>query len=116
MCEVKEGKIIEDAETKEPVWRSDYGLVIRSPYPIFPDRLVAIMAGAHSMGSGAACLAATRSLLIRAIREKLPSDRNFEDKRNTFWALVHGEAAEDGLLDETGVRIEEAGWYEVLDG
>jgi hypothetical protein len=71
-----------------------------------------MLAGAHSLGTGAACLAATRSALIRKLREKLPAGA-LEDKQKTFWALVKGEVNKDDfLLDENGVTIEEAGVYE----
>ena len=69
------------------------------------------MAGAHSLGTGAACLAATRSSLIQEIRSRLP-EGVLEDKKRTFWVLVKGTASErDYLLDEDGVTIEDAGAY-----
>ncbi|MBN1542909.1 hypothetical protein JW992_12250 [candidate division KSB1 bacterium] len=98
---------------KNLIWKSDYGLIIRSPNPLHSDdRLVLILAGAHSLGSGAACLAATRSSLIRKIQIALPS-RILEDKHQAFWVLVKGTASKkDSLLDEQDVRIEDAGVYD----
>jgi len=70
------------------------------------------MAGAHSLGTGAACLAAARSTLINQLREKLRT-WVLEDKRRTFWALVKGDAnPEDYLLDEEKVTIIEVGVYD----
>jgi hypothetical protein len=106
------GKLEEVGGTREDVWSEDYGLVFRGPHPAHPDRLALVMAGAHSLGTGAACLAATRSSLIQEIRTKLPPG-TLEDKTSTFWALVKGTVnRDDFLLDEDGVTIEEAGVYE----
>ena len=44
--------------------REDYGLIVRGPHPKHPRRMVTIMAGPHSLGTGAACLAATKSHLV----------------------------------------------------
>jgi hypothetical protein len=95
------------------LWTEDYGVVVRAPHPEHPDdRLLLIMAGAHSLGTGAACLAATRSPLIRQIKVALP-DGVLEDKKTAFWALVKGTASpDDYLLDVEGVSIEDAGVYE----
>lgn len=90
----------------------DYGIIVRGPHPSFPDRLITIMAGPHSLGTGAACIAATRSALIRRISELLPGSEGIVDKRGTFWVLVKGVASdEDELLDVDGVTVEEAGRY-----
>lgn len=87
----------------------DFGIVIRGPHPKHPDRLLMVLAGAHSLGTGAACIAATRSQHVRQIR-KLGID--IADRRLAFWVLVRGVASErDGLLDVDGVSIEDAGVY-----
>jgi hypothetical protein len=105
------GKIEKIGPDKADVWTQDYGIIVRGPHPQHPDRLVLIIAGAHSLGTGAACLAATRSALIKQIKEKLPEGA-LEDKTRTFWVLVKGRASgRDHLLDEDGVSIEEAGVY-----
>ncbi len=92
----------------------DHGIIVRGPHPHHPRRLVLIMAGAHSLGSGAACLAATRSPLILKIKESLQSKNvDIADKKRTFWVLVKGEANKtDGLLDVEGVSIVETGVYD----
>ncbi len=71
------------------------------------------MAGAHSLGTGAACLAATRSALIQKVRGALP-EGVLEDKGSTFWALVKGSTSREKhyLLDAENVTIEEAGVYQ----
>lgn len=105
------GKAEQLGRKKEWVWTSDYGLVLRAPHPRHPHRMVLIMAGAHSLGTGAACLAATRSALIKQIRERLAPDV-LEAKQRPFWALVKGcVSRRDFLLDEDGVSIEDVGVY-----
>lgn len=105
------GEVEELGSEKEMVWVSDYGIVMRGPHPEHPERLVLIMAGAHSLGTGAACLAATRSAIIQKVRSKLPQGA-LEDKHCTFWVLVKGTVnRNDFLLDEDGVIVEDAGVY-----
>jgi len=112
--EVMPGKL-EDVDVegeKSQIWREDYGIVLRGPHPLRPGRIVLIMAGAQSLGTGAACLAVTRSATIQRIRSKLPPGA-LEDKERTFWVLVKGIASrKDRLLDEEGVSIEDAGVYQ----
>ena len=92
-------------------WTEDYGLIVRGPHPFHDGRLVLVVAGAHSLGTGAACMAATRSDLIRQIRTALP-EGILQDKRSRFWVLVKGRVnRQDGLLDPEGVTVEEAGVY-----
>ena len=68
-----------------------------------------IMAGAHSLGTGAACLAVTRSRLIQQIRDKMPVGIDIADKSHAFWALVRGKVDEHGMISEEGVSVLEAG-------
>jgi hypothetical protein len=90
----------------------DYGLIIRAPHPKHQDRLVMIMAGPRSLGTGAACLAATRSPLIARIQERLPKGIKIADKHQAFWVLVKGSMTDKRrLLDLDGVTIEEAGIF-----
>jgi len=97
--------------TTEDVWVEDYGIIVRGPHPRYPNRLVLILAGAHSLGTGAACLAATRSFLIQKVRGKLPQG-TLEKKSSTFWVLVKGTARPpDFCLDPDDVEIMEAGVY-----
>lgn len=94
------------------IWVEDYGIIIRGPHPIHPDRLVLIMAGAHSLGTGAACIAATYSPSIKKIQNSLP-EMVLADKSKSFWVLVKGEASKkDGLLDHDSVTIVDCGVYD----
>lgn len=88
----------------------DHGIILRGPHPYFPDRLIMLMAGPHSLGTGAASLAATNSRLIARIQDKLPSGVRLGDKKRVIYALVQGRVNEvDGHLDAEGVKILEAG-------
>ncbi|MFA5414402.1 MAG: hypothetical protein WC295_02810 [Methanoregula sp.] len=94
------------------IWKEDYGIIIRAPHPLHPDRLVLIMAGAHSLGTGAACIAATYSPCIKEIQKFLP-EKVLGDKSKSFWVLVKGKASEnDGLLDQENVEIIDSGVYD----
>ena len=92
----------------------DYGIIVRGPHPEHPNRIVLIMAGMHSLGTGGACIAATRSPIIRQIQNKLPDGIDIADQSRTIWVLVRAVAGKDGLLDEEGVEICEAGVYDPL--
>lgn len=96
----------------EEIWTEDFGLIVRSPHPLHKNRMVFILAGAHSLGTGAACLAATRSELLQKLKNALP-EGILEDKGKAFWVLVKGTVSidKDFLLDPEGVSIEEAGVY-----
>lgn len=90
----------------------DYGIIVRGPHPRWPRRMVTIMAGSHTLGTGAACLAATRAERIVQIEEHLPPDVSLEDKDRNMWALIRGEADPgDGHLSIEGVRVVAAGVY-----
>jgi hypothetical protein len=100
-------------KSRELIHSEDYGIIVRGPHPHCRGRMVLIMAGAHSLGTGAACLAATRSVLIRQIKDALPGGVDFADRNRTFWVLVKGKSSEkDRLLDEAGVKVVEAGCWE----
>jgi hypothetical protein len=106
------GEFIEDKLKHSFIHTLDHGIIIRGPHPKNPNRIVLIMAGPHSLGTGAACLAATRSSLIREIQSALPKKEDLADKSKTIWVLVEGKASEkDYLLDEDGVSILRAGVY-----
>jgi hypothetical protein len=98
----------------------DHGLLVRGPHPYHPGRIVLIMSGAHSLGTGAASLAATRTPLIQEVKNKLqevktklPEEKDIANKRVTFWALVRATAStKDCLLSIEGVKVLEAGVIE----
>lgn len=107
------GEFIEDKPKDSFIHTLDHGIIIRGPHPKNPNRIVLIMAGPHSLGTGAACLAATRSSLIREIQSTLPKKEDLADKSKTIWVLVQGRASEkDNLLDPDGVSILRAGTYD----
>lgn len=92
----------------------DYGLLIRGPHPHAPGKVVMILAGPHSLGTGAACLAATDSTLISKIADKfaeLPRPYHLSDKDRAFWVLVKGAPSADRHLRPDQVTIEEVGVY-----
>jgi len=101
----------EIADPKESsVFVEDYGLVVRAPHPAHQGngRLAMTIGGAHSLGTGAAGVAATRPDKIKAIRDKLPPG-TLENKQSGFWVLVKGIAGEDYRLDPQNVHIVDAG-------
>ena len=104
-------RITVGTDEKIEVHGSDFGLLVRGPHPNYSNRLVMIIAGAHSLGTAAASLAATRTGIIEKIHAKLPNGV-MDDKSSTFWALVKGTVSpKDLMLDEAGVSVEEVGVY-----
>ncbi len=98
-------------EEKAEIWTSDYGVLLRGPHPKRQGRLAFVLAGAHSLGTAAACLTATRSSVIERLRVKLP-EGVLEDRTRTFWALVKGTTSpDDYLIREEDVEIVETGVY-----
>ena len=107
--------VVPDGGETAIIHTMDYGIIIRAPHPnpAFSNRIILIMAGPHSLGTGAACLAATHSSLIRDIQAALPNKRDLADKSKSIWALVQGRAREnDYMLDVDGVSIIRAGTFE----
>jgi hypothetical protein len=90
---------------------TDWGLVVRGPHPRHPERVVTIMAGPHSLGTGAACLAATKPQRIDEIAQRLGGVAALANTRASFWVLVKGTESEDRHLDVGGVEIVDAGVY-----
>lgn len=86
----------------------DHGLIIRIPHPGGHEgRFVMILAGGHSLGTGAACLAATRASLIKKIIERPEIEMALRQGQG-FWVLVRGAAGKDHLLSPEGVTIVDA--------
>ncbi len=88
---------------------TDYGLIIRASHPIMPGRSLLILAGPHSVGTGSACIAATKTPLIQEIKKKLGEEIELTDRNKTIWVLTKGVTDSTGHLDVSGVTIEEAG-------
>jgi hypothetical protein len=89
----------------------DYGLIVRGPKPGHPGRMLTVLAGAHSLGTGAACLAATKSDLVEKIQKQLGSKCDLSTCEQTMWALVKGVSDGDRHIDAKGVSIVDAGVY-----
>jgi|MudIll2142460700_1097286.scaffolds.fasta_scaffold10388_2 hypothetical protein len=87
----------------------DYGLIVRGNHPQAPGRTILILAGPHSVGTGSACLAATKTLLIQEIKKKLGEETELTDHKKTIWVLTKGVTDNTGHLDIAGVTIEETG-------
>jgi hypothetical protein len=110
---IVEGKTESLGQERAIVHVMDHGVIVRGPHPDHPGHLVMVLAGPHSLGTGAACLAATRSPFIQQIKAALPRGVDIADKKSTFWVLVRGEVSpRDWLLDMEGVTVVEAGVYE----
>jgi hypothetical protein len=91
--------------------REDYGLILRGPHPRHSHRTVTIMAGPHSLGTGAACLAATKSKLVREISKRLTGIIDLTTRDRTFWVLVKGKPGSEDHLDASDVEIIDVGLY-----
>ena len=87
----------------------DYGLIVRGRHPTNKNRDVLILAGPHSIGTGSACLAATKTHLIKNISKALSGKAELTDRNKTIWVLVKGISDDTGHLDVSGVTIVEAG-------
>ena len=87
----------------------DYGLILRGIHPARPKRRVLILAGPHSVGTGSACLAATKPQLLKAITEKLIGKAELTDRNIPIWVLVKGVTDDSGHLDISRVSIVDAG-------
>lgn len=82
----------------------DYGLIIRGPGR--EGRVRMVIAGPHSLGTAAACHAATTPSIIERIKQKLPTG-TFTDKTSRYWILVRGkEDPGDHLLNRDPDELE----------
>ncbi len=83
--------------------KEDYGLIIRGPG--LKGRVRMVIAGPHSLGTAAACYAATTPSIIERIKKELPSG-TLADKTSRFWVLVKGqEDPDDHLLNRNEDRL-----------
>ena len=85
--QVKEEPFRHEANHSDELPRFDYALFMRGPHPDHQGRRICVMAGTRSLGSGAACLVATRPELLRKLAAMLPP-KTLEDHKRTIWALV----------------------------
>jgi hypothetical protein len=89
----------------------DYGLIVRGAHPDHRNRMVVILGGPHSLGTGAACLAATRTQLVREIRERLQAGAHpveMDMQNQPFWVLVKGVVAPRQHLGPECIEIVDA--------
>lgn len=97
----------------------DYGIIIRGPHPIFPDKMIVILAGRSSLGTEAACRAFTDPTVIEQIHNWLQLKKiDLNDHRQAFRVLVSMKRhADEGRYPDPqlgSLRIEEcAGMVEV---
>lgn len=72
-----------------------------------------IIAGAHSLGTGAACMAATRTDLIEKIEDSLPRGYELDYHKKGMWVLVKAVAnkAEDWYVEPDRISIERVELY-----
>ena len=91
--------------------REDHGVIVRGPHPRHPQRTVTIIAGPHSLGSGAAGLAATKSQLVCEISKRLAGSIDLTTCDRAIWILVKGVAGADDHIDISNVTIVDAGVY-----
>ncbi len=88
----------------------DYGLFLRGPHPVHEGRMIMILAGMRSLGTGGVCLAVTRPRLIQRLCEKLGLD-TLADKKKVIWALIrvtpdpvdNHASVEHTEIEDTGV-------------
>ncbi|HUT36379.1 MAG TPA: hypothetical protein VNE39_23025 [Planctomycetota bacterium] len=90
----------------------DCGIIVRGPNPRYPKRIMMVLAGPHSVGTGAACLAATKSKLIRRIAAHLAGKGDLAARDKTIWVLVKGKLGADRHLRPEDVKVVAAGTYE----
>ncbi len=95
--------------------KEDHGLIIRHPrIDISGDYMLMIIAAAHSLGTGAASVAATTPRYIKMIRDLLKFKAGADvmpDKSVGFWAVVKGVVADDNQLDKQNIEIVDCGLY-----
>lgn len=90
----------------------DYGIIVRGPHPVHDGRMIMVIAGTRSLGTGGACLAATRPRLIQQIRDRL-SPLPLDHRQDVIWALVRSEPDPiDKHASAEYVTVEDAGVVE----
>lgn len=91
-----------------PVPPKDHGIILRGPHPEHAGRQILVLAGTRSLGTGAACLAATRPEIIAKIHSF--QDIDLADKTKTIWVRVSGRPdPRDNHVSPDLVAIEEVG-------
>ena len=90
----------------------DYGLFLRGPHPKHEGRIIMILAGMRSLGTGGVCLAVTRPRLIQRLSDKLGLG-NLSNREKVIWALIRATPdPEDNHASVEYTEIEDAGVFE----
>ena len=98
-----------EADHRKDVPDFDYGFIIRGPHPWRPGRIAMVLAGTRSLGTGAACLAATRLGLIEDIRDEL-APVPLDEYGKVIWVLVRATPdPDDNHTSAKLVRVKDAG-------
>jgi hypothetical protein len=106
-------KIVKSVRTEYPAINSrigdkkilvpskDYGLIIRYPRHDFTnEHLITILAGARSLGTGTACVAATNPEVIKIIRQRIFNTYGADlitEKNIGFWVLLSGSSNNEDM-------------------
>ncbi len=100
----------DDGQEPPTIVSEDYGIILRAPHPNHVgQRIVLILAGAHSLGTSTACVAATRHDYLQKIHDLFP-EGTLANKQRGFWVLVKGIISKsDYLLDEEKISLEDWG-------
>jgi len=98
-----------EADHSQSVPEYDYGIIIRGPHPLHEGRMIMVLAGTRSLGTGAACLAATRVELIQQICDRMaPLPLNHQN--DVVWALVKAKPdPKDNHASMKYITVEDVG-------
>lgn len=91
-------------------FKKDFGLLIRGPYPGRPRNMVLILAGRSSLGTEAACCAATHPKHVQELKERLSLYRvELADHSIPFYAVVamerRGKPGVPDVYERANLRI-----------
>jgi hypothetical protein len=87
----------------------DYGLFLRGPHPVHEGRMIMVLAGMRSLGTGGVCLAVTRPRLIQRLCEKLGL-ATLADRNKVIWALIRATPdPKDNHASVEYTEVEDAG-------
>jgi hypothetical protein len=103
-------RIEQCAEWRDGVVVRDWGLILRARNPKSEGRVIMVMAGAHSLGTGAACQIATRTRDVAEISKKLKAGM-LENKADVLWILVEGSVPDTSNPDQFEAKVIEVGTY-----
>jgi hypothetical protein len=88
----------------------DFGLLMRGAHPRHPNRIVTLIAGPRCLGTLAACIASTRSDLVREIANRC----DLSDRSQTICVLVRGACHRKWHIDPEEVDVVDVGTCQPL--